>query len=82
MPYHPAYNHYSVGLTEEEERDAMLALREREVKVSEQRLELEREQAKAAAKGRFWDILQAVALAGIPIITFLGWDNFFRKRRK
>lgn len=83
MPYHPAYNHYSaIGLTVEEERTAALKLREREVVVTEEMLSIERAKAESAKKSAFWNAMQVVAIAGIPIVTFMGWDAWFRKRRK
>ena len=83
MPYHSTYSHYSaIGLTEEEERERALALREREVVVTEAQLEISRQRLEAERKGRIWDALQVIAIAGIPIITFLGWDAMFRKKCK
>lgn len=79
--YCRAPTHYSaIGLTEEEERERALALREREVLVSEAQLDISRARLAAEKKGRVWDALQVIAIAGIPIITFLGWDAMFKRK--
>lgn len=60
MSYHRS--HMPLGASYEEE---MLALRRREVAAAEAR-------ARGDRWSRVWQALQAVAVAGIPVLTFLG----------
>jgi hypothetical protein len=60
-----------VGITEEEHRTQMLALRKRELELQERELE-------SSKSDRFWAAAGAIATAAIPIITFLGFAQYFR----
>ena len=59
------------GLTEEEHREADLAIRK-------ELLELRRQELASSKSDRFWTIMASVATIGIPIITFLGVSAWFR----
>jgi adenine/guanine phosphoribosyltransferase-like PRPP-binding protein len=60
-----------VGLTEEEERDALLELRRREVELAEHDFAHRRKSAK-------WDVIATIGTAVIPIATFLGLQRILK----
>lgn len=60
-----------VGLTEEEERQAHLDLRRREVVATEEDLAMRR-------ANRKWDVISAIASGVIPIATFLGLQKWWK----
>jgi len=60
------------GMTEDEYRDRTVAVRE-------EMLELRKKEVDKGKYARFWSIAEKVATVGIPLITFLGWQRYFKK---
>ena len=63
------------GITTEEREDALLALRRREV-------ELREREFTEKQRTRLWTYLTTFATVGLPILTFLGFKEYFAARRR
>ncbi|MFH1834242.1 MAG: hypothetical protein ABH877_04385 [bacterium] len=63
------------GITEEERADAMLDLRRREVLLQEKAYTEKQ-------SGKFWRYLSTFATVGLPVLTFLGFREYFAAKRR
>jgi len=63
------------GITEEERADAMLDLRRREVVLKEKAYAEKR-------AGKFWGYISTFATVGLPVLTFLGFREYFAAKRR
>lgn len=63
------------GSTESEYRDAMIAMRKRELDLAERRYE-------ESKKGAFWKNFATVATVAVPLLTFFGVKEYLAARRR